>query len=329
MRFSIIVPVYNVQDYLRECIDSILAQTYLDYELILIDDGSTDKSGEMCDDYATHNLNIKVIHRVNGGLSAARNTGIDAAGGDYLVFIDSDDYIAINSLDEISKSIGEGQCDVVITRLIQKYPDAEEIKNNSINQLSSDINEEIINWVFCGSENTWPAPQYIVSKEFIRKKNLRFAEGYLHEDLAWTVALMATSEKFAVCTFPWYYHRMQRAGSITTTSKPKRVVDVISLSAMSLEYMNQQNVEEQKKKIIANRIFLSVSSIMNQYAIADRNGKNMICNALSENLQMFYQFDSVKGKLFFFSLRTFGTRITLECFAKAQQLVHELRGIGK
>ena len=90
---SVIVPIYNVEEYLNECVDSILNQTYKNLEIILVDDGSTDKSGIICDDYAKIDSRIKVIHKKNGGLSDARNVGIDRALGEFIIFIDSDDYI--------------------------------------------------------------------------------------------------------------------------------------------------------------------------------------------------------------------------------------------
>ncbi len=90
---SIIIPVYNVERYLRECIDSIIAQTYKNLEIILVDDGSSDKSGEICDEYSKKDSRIKVIHKKNGGLSDARNVALDITKGDYIGFIDSDDYI--------------------------------------------------------------------------------------------------------------------------------------------------------------------------------------------------------------------------------------------
>ena len=89
--FSIIVPVYNVENYLKRCLDSIKAQTYADYEAILIDDGSLDASGSICDAYVEQDNRFKVIHKENGGLAAARNTGLGAAVGKYIVFLDSDD----------------------------------------------------------------------------------------------------------------------------------------------------------------------------------------------------------------------------------------------
>ena len=105
--FSVIVPVYNVEPYLKRCLDSILCQTFSDFELILVDDGSTDRSGEICDAYAEQNERIRVIHQENKGLSAARNTGLDHAQGTFVYFVDSDDYLRENLLERVFESFGE------------------------------------------------------------------------------------------------------------------------------------------------------------------------------------------------------------------------------
>ena len=110
---SIIVPVYNAEKYLRRCIDSILSQSLTDFELILIDDGSTDRSPHICDEYATRDKRIKLIHKKNAGVSAARNNGIDMASGDYLVFIDGDDWIASNMLEIMYKNIQKEKPDII------------------------------------------------------------------------------------------------------------------------------------------------------------------------------------------------------------------------
>ena len=110
MRFAVIVPVYNVEQYLEKCILSILNQSYRDFELILIDDGSTDRSGEICDVYCSKDSRIKVIHQNNSGLSNARNKGIREATSDYLVFVDSDDWIDSNSLEAFDEIIEGSSC---------------------------------------------------------------------------------------------------------------------------------------------------------------------------------------------------------------------------
>lgn len=111
---SIIVPVYNTEDYLPKCIDSILAQTFHDFELILIDDGSSDRCGEICDEYAAKDTRIRVIHSENRGVSAARNTGLDIAQGEYIGFADSDDWIEPEMYETMIRTAQENEVDVVI-----------------------------------------------------------------------------------------------------------------------------------------------------------------------------------------------------------------------
>ena len=111
---SVIVPVYNVEQYIRKCIESILNQTYNKMEIILVDDGSTDNSGIICDEYSKRDKRIKVIHKINGGLSDARNAGLDICTGDYIVFVDSDDYIKNNMIEMLHKDILEKRADISV-----------------------------------------------------------------------------------------------------------------------------------------------------------------------------------------------------------------------
>lgn len=111
---SIIMPVYNVEQYLNYCMESILAQDYKNLEIILIDDGSTDSSGDMCDEYAKNDSRIKVIHKKNGGLSSARNIGIEVMTGKYMTFVDPDDYIRIDYVSRMYKYILEDETDLVV-----------------------------------------------------------------------------------------------------------------------------------------------------------------------------------------------------------------------
>ena len=112
-KVSIIVPIYNVEKYIHKCIDSILSQTFTDFELILVDDGSPDKCGEICEQYALKDNRIKVVHKENGGLSDARNAGIDVASGKYIYFIDSDDWISPNSIISLLNFAEDNQCEIV------------------------------------------------------------------------------------------------------------------------------------------------------------------------------------------------------------------------
>ena len=123
-KISVIVPVYNVQEYLTKCVDSILIQDFRDFELILIDDGSTDQSGLICENYLKMDGRVKVIHKENGGLSDARNVGLDCATGDFVTFIDSDDYIEYNYLERLYNESCNTDADVVICNFYRYYDNA-------------------------------------------------------------------------------------------------------------------------------------------------------------------------------------------------------------
>lgn len=154
MKISIIIPVYNSEKYLRECLDSVLAQTYTDFEALLIDDGSTDGSGAICDEYALKDKRVKVFHKDNGGVSSARNVGLDYAKGEWICFVDSDDFVSDVFLKEIIEELYSSQCDILIqplTRVVGMKYHKEIIshKNNKlqIEEFLNDYNVTIFGFV--------------------------------------------------------------------------------------------------------------------------------------------------------------------------------------
>lgn len=128
---SIIVPVYNTEKYLRRCVDSVISQSYSELDIILVDDGSTDNSAEMCDKYAQEDSRIRVIHKQNAGLGMARNSGLDAANGDYVAFIDSDDWIELDHIENLVREITETEADLAIGTLRESDGEGNEKKRGS------------------------------------------------------------------------------------------------------------------------------------------------------------------------------------------------------
>ena len=120
-KISVIVPVYKAEKYLHRCVDSIIAQTFTDWELLLVDDGSPDKSGEICDGYSRHDGRIMVYHKNNGGVSTARQTGIDKAIGDYTIHVDPDDWIEPTMLEELYHKATDNNADMVICDFVFEY----------------------------------------------------------------------------------------------------------------------------------------------------------------------------------------------------------------
>ena len=214
MKFSIVVPVYNVGKYLHECLDSILCQTFKNYELILIDDGSTDSSPRICDDYAGKDERVAVIHKANGGLSSARNRGIDTAVGDYIIFIDSDDYWGDDRfLEESDAMLTENKTDVLIFNYCKVWPDGKmkSCFGNTVKRAACLDIRDIV------GRNLWTtsACNKIIRRELL-DDTMHFVEGITNEDLDWCVRLALKAKSYAYFgEKPVYYYRQGRPDSIT------------------------------------------------------------------------------------------------------------------
>ena len=215
---SIIVPVYKVEPYLRRCLDSIVNQTYTNLEIILVDDGSPDKCPQICDEYAAKDKRITVIHKENGGLSDARNTGLDICKGDYISFVDSDDWIANIYIESLIHTILDNNADMAIVNF--------EKKNNALNSCTSFpqiIKTEILEHVQA-VEKLWPSEEtaFVTAWGKLAKaslyKNIRFPKGYIHEDVYTSYKLLYFSQKTIFLDIPLYYY-FQREGSIMSDLK--------------------------------------------------------------------------------------------------------------
>ena len=217
---SIIIPVYNVQDYLARCVDSVLTQTYTDLEIILVDDGSIDISGDICDEYALHDARVRVIHKENGGLSDARNAGLDVARGNYVAFIDADDYVHPSFVELLLKTINETGAQIAVSTW-QELKDGDKPRKVKTRRPRCTIltQEEAISSVFYQKKLNHSACSRIFETQLFN--NLRFPEGMLYEDLAIIYPLLCKVEKVALINTPMYYY-MHRQGSIITTMSLRR-----------------------------------------------------------------------------------------------------------
>lgn len=224
MFFSVVVPVYNVEKYLKTCIDSILNQTFKDFELILVDDGSTDSSPQICDEYAKNDVRIRVLHKPNGGLSDARNTGLKSSCGKYLIFIDSDDYWDDNcSLEKINKLILSNNADVVTWRFKKYIEDDLRIEN-----VGFDLPSEYDYSALIKSKNlVVSAWNKAINRKLFEENDLMFREGVFSEDVEWCARLLIVSKSFLPSNLNFYVYR-QRKGSITHSIKEKNINDLKS-----------------------------------------------------------------------------------------------------
>lgn len=227
---SVIVPIYKVQDYLDECIESIINQTYSNIEVILVDDGSPDRCPQMCDEWAKRDSRISVIHKKNGGLSSARNAGLDVAKGEYISFVDSDDFICKDALENLYNRIKDDKSIGITSGLIYRYQDG------SINNFKDQ-------WL-CSKEIVIPSSEflletmsqktsYTVWNKLYRRDvigNTRFREGRNNEDtlfmydLGKNIAILNVS----MVEIPYYvYYYRYREDSICTTAKIPLAIDIL------------------------------------------------------------------------------------------------------
>lgn len=210
---SIIIPVYNVKKYLAQCVESVIQQTYTNIEIIIVDDGSNDGSGELCDIYAKKDRRIKVIHQENGGLSAARNKGISVARGEYISFIDSDDYIDINLYDYIYENVIKVEnVDIVEFGFIVKYQDCQyEVKRDKLIKLKD---KEIINNIFLDAYIFQGCWSKLYKKEIFDGVN--FPVGKKFEDTFILCKTLSRSQIYIGLPKSFYYYR-QRGSSYSYT----------------------------------------------------------------------------------------------------------------
>lgn len=214
---SIIVPIYKVEQYLRQCVDSIIAQTYKDIEIILVDDGSPDNCPAMCDEYAAKDGRVKVVHKKNGGLISARKAGLAVASGEYTCFVDGDDSLEPDMYEHIANAIKETGADCVITQFFYSYPDREQSSDYMLTKpfyLREDIEKEIFPVMLFAppfySFGIYPNCWTKVFRTEILKKHLNDVDERIRlgEDTAFTYACIMECKSLAFVDKPLYHYRV-------------------------------------------------------------------------------------------------------------------------
>ena len=217
---SIIVPVYKVEKYLEQSVKSAVFQTYKNKEIILVDDGSPDNCGKMCDAFAEKYNNVKVIHQKNGGLSNARNSGIKKAKGDYLYFLDSDDCMHPEMIETLVNELNNSDCDYVEC----SYYNIEDDENPSFTHLKKEKCFDVVFPEMYNNMLRWKVNFPMVWTKLYRKETfneIKFEEGKIQEDEFLMTALAPTLNKVRVIPIPMYCYR-QRGGSIMSTAYSKK-----------------------------------------------------------------------------------------------------------
>lgn len=218
---TVIVPCYNVEQYLPKCVDSILNQTYTNLEIFLVDDGSPDKSGEICDEYARRDNRIKVIHKENGGLSDARNVAMDVATGEYITFVDSDDYCALDYVETLYMLVAENDAQIGITwhrcfdEGTEPMVDSHEGKVTKVFSA-----EEALKSMFYQKDFDTAAWAKIYHRSLF--DGIRYPKGWLYEDLPTTYRLMHRCRKVAFTNYMSYYYLIRKSSIEGAPFKPMK-----------------------------------------------------------------------------------------------------------
>lgn len=238
---SVIVPCYKVERYLPKCIESILFQTYTNLEIILVDDGSPDNCGKMCDEYATQDSRIKVIHKKNGGLSDARNVAIDIAIGEYLTFVDSDDYISKDYIEALYNLIMKYNCGISIV-LPQTFKENEapvSLEETQYEKCFSKIEAMELMFYQKLFDNTAWGKLYHKS---VFSTGIRYPKGLLYEDLPTTYLLFNQVEKIAFSNKKCYYYLLRGdsiEGSAFTPSKMDSALQIFDMMDKETEIISK------------------------------------------------------------------------------------------
>ncbi|PGT76795.1 glycosyltransferase family 2 protein [Priestia megaterium] len=297
MKISIIIPVYNVEPYLGRCIDSVLNQSHQDIEIILINDGSVDNSGKICDEYAIKDKRIKVTHKPNSGVSAARNDGIRMATGDYISFIDSDDYIEPNMLKSLLSLCIKTHSQIAICAVKTRYIDGKVIRESY--NLETEV--PITNIVdrptdfskICGS-----ACQCLYSLNLIQSQGGYFEEGVpLGEDRLFNMKIISSAKSIVYTNEP-FYNYLHHKTSAVRSFRADYFDKICKFRIRQLEYMNTLNLNNEKYSRIFHIMFLDfvVNCINN--AFSKNNSKENIKEVIKRILDSSLVKNSVNSGVF-------------------------------
>lgn len=285
MKISVIVPIYQVENYLRQCLDSILTQTYRELELILVDDGSPDACPQICDEYAAKDTRVKVIHKKNGGLSDARNAGIAAATGDYVMFVDGDDWLSLNTLERcVSELSKEPDADCLIFSYVREYPQQSlpaHVFEGSFTVAGEEAEERVYRRLFGLVGDELKHPERLESMgtcwgKLYRPELARHgrffdtAEVGSSEDTLFNMYALCGCQKVVYVDEPLYHYRKTRQ-SITNAYRPRLIEQWGRLFDCMKAVIEEKQLGPAYREALDGRIALSVFGIGSNEMTADRD----------------------------------------------------------
>ena len=308
---SIIVPIYKVEDYIRECIDSILAQTYPDFELILVDDGSPDDCGRICDDYAKGDNRIKVVHKVNGGLTSARNAGLDVAKGEWIMHVDGDDWIDPDMIESLIEAAQATGADLVFGDFMKYGPFAGYFK---LPTWSIDKRESMSNYIAYMMTTIWGS---IAKRSLYADHSLKSPEGISYcEDFHLIVRLCHFAKKVVNVHRPFYHYRY-RPTSIMSNLNKKTEADEQWVYQDTIRFFKEQGVYEDYRKVMSWRVLKSTQELL-----LDPAGHQRFMELFNDGIEFIFSCPFVNRKIMMLAwLLTHNLRPAVVVFDRMRSMI--------
>ena len=318
---SIIMPVYNGEEYIAARLDNLIAFCNNSIELIVINDGSTDRSYTICQEKLSNLPNIKIITQENKGLSEARNTGIKAAEGDYIIFLDSDDILIQDGLTQIVDSLEFCKPDVLMGKLLTIPPNGRIIKPNYTFPDATSASESRVFIYNEVHDCIWHAVRYVCRRDFLLNNSLLFVPGIICEDMEWSPRVLGCANSIVFINAPFYGYYYNRAGSITKSVMFKRILDTNKIVSESIP----KYIDEDYGKALAYRLILESFYNISRYCKCSKEQRKVLHPIIINTSELYPYAASGLVKLFI-KTKSF---IPLYMWSVALFLAREFRGLFK
>lgn len=266
-KISVIIPVYKVENYIRKSVDSVIEQTYSNIEIILVDDGSPDNCPKICDEYSQKYDNIIVVHKSNGGLSDARNHGMNCATGEYVLFLDSDDFLEKTAIENMVDMAVKNNYDAVLPDRYYKVYENDGQKYQNLHFDEKCYYENPLDFaieVIIGKGRNWRATAILYRFSVIKQNSIQFPVGYVSEDFLFNLKFMKQAEKLGFYKFPTLYC-LKRTGSISNTFHDEYFNTILFIDEHSQAFADEikdiSDIQEKVDSLYCRNIFVYFISI--------------------------------------------------------------------
>lgn len=324
---SVIIPIYKVEDYICKCVNSVLEQEFQSIEVILVDDGSPDNSPAICDEFVQKDQRVKVIHKPNGGSSDARNAGIQIAQGDYIMFLDSDDYWdGYSCLFNLTEKMKDSHAEVILYGVQEVNLRTNAIQRSRTGYNIEDINHDkdtAIKSLF--KTGLFPGSAWIMAlkREFIVKKQLFFKKGIKAEDIDWVINVFTHANFFDAVNDVFYVYNKNRLGSITTTSDVTSVESVM-YSVKKWMLILEENPNPINKLLLSYLGYQYITSYVTFAGVTDEFKKKLLPELKQYKSILKYEKDG-KGLICRIIITVFGIKIGSSILRRTYLIINKIK----